>query len=101
MRINIVCAALRQCGSAAVRAAVRHSAHGSVRAVRAVGCGSALGSVWECARQCAALRQCGSVRQCAAVCGSVRQCGSAAVRVWQCAVVRQCMVVRAAAVCGM
>jgi hypothetical protein len=46
------------------------SAHGSVRAVRAVVCGSALGNVWQCARQCAAV--------CAAVCSSahrsVRQC---------------------------
>jgi hypothetical protein len=43
------------------------SAHGSVRAVRAALCVSALGSVWQCARQCAAVRQCGSVQQCAAV----------------------------------
>jgi hypothetical protein len=50
------------------------SAHDSVRVVRAIVCISALGSVWQCARQWAALS--GS----AAECGSVRQCGSAAVR---------------------
>jgi hypothetical protein len=48
--------------------------------VRTVVCaavfGSALGgSVWQCARQCAAVRHCGSVWQCAAV--RVAVCGSA------------------------
>jgi hypothetical protein len=38
------------------------SGHGSVLPVHAIVCGSALGSVWQCVRQCAALRQCGSVR---------------------------------------
>jgi hypothetical protein len=38
----------------------------------AVVCGSALGSVWECARQCAAVRQFAAVLQCAAV----RQCAA-------------------------
>jgi hypothetical protein len=45
-------------------------------------CGSALGSVWQCVRQCAAVLQC-SVRQCS----SMWQCG------WLCAAVRD-------AVCG-
>jgi len=63
--------------------------------------GSMRSSVWQRARQCAAVRQCDSVRQCArlcvavhvAVCGSaldsVQQCGSACVAVQQCAAVRQ------------
>jgi hypothetical protein len=51
----------RQC--AAVRTAVCDgSVHGSVRAVHAIVCGSALGSVRQSVRQCAAVRQCGSVR---------------------------------------
>jgi hypothetical protein len=60
----------------------------SVRAVmHAAVCGSVLGSVWQCARQCAAVRQCGSVRQCAQLCVAVRAavCGSALGSVWQCA----------------
>jgi hypothetical protein len=62
-----------------------------------------LDSAWQCARHCAANRQCGSVRQCAAVCSSIQQwaavcgsargcvrqsvavCGSAHGSVWQCA----------------
>jgi hypothetical protein len=64
----------RQCG--AVRAAVCGSAHGSMRAVHGAVCGSALCSVWQCARQGVAMRQCGIVQQCAAVlvavCASVR-----------------------------
>jgi len=54
-------------------------------------CGSASGSLWLCARQCAAVhlvvyvwqcaRQCAAVRHCAAVRNSMRQC------VRQCAVV--------------
>ena len=79
------CAAV--CGSAAVQAvrvAVCGSAHDGVRAVRAAVCGSVLGSVWQCALQCAAIRQCSSLQQCAAVCGSVRQC------VAVCGSVRQC-----------
>ena len=85
----------------AVRASVCGSAHGSVRAVRAAVCGSILGSLWQCARQRAAVWQCSSLQQWAAVGGSaaVRQCaavcGSAAVRVQQCGSVRQC-----AALCG-
>jgi hypothetical protein len=45
-------------------------------AVRTAVCGSALGSVWQCARRYAALLQCGSVQQCAAVRAAtfVRQC---------------------------
>jgi hypothetical protein len=86
------CPAVRQCGSAAGPAAVCGNAHGSVRAVRALVCDSALSSVWQCERQCAAAQQCGSVQQCAAVCGSVQQCaavcGSAAVQ--RCAAVRRC-----------
>jgi hypothetical protein len=71
--------------------------HCSVWQVHSAVCGSALGSVWQCARQCAAVRggaavcvKCGSVRQycsvwhCAAVCSSVRQCGSARAAVRQC-----------------
>jgi hypothetical protein len=37
-------------------------------------CGSAPGSVWQCARQCVAVWNCGSVQQYAAVWSSVRQC---------------------------
>jgi hypothetical protein len=48
-------------------------------------CGSVLGSVWQCARQCAAVRQCAVVR--------VWQCGS----VWQCARLSATV---CAAVCG-
>jgi hypothetical protein len=54
------------------------SAHSSVRAVRAVVYGIALGSsVRQCAQQYAAVRQRGSVhnvRQCVSAHGSVRQC---------------------------
>jgi hypothetical protein len=125
-----LCGSARHCGSEsgvsrsaavqAMRAAVRGSAPGSVRAERvAVVCGCALGSVWQCAQQCAAVRQsgivrggdvrlpvnaalCGSVWQCtrlcaavyaavcAAVCGSVRS--SVRGSVWQCA--RQCAAIR-------
>jgi hypothetical protein len=79
------CAAVRQCGSFLQSGSVRQcewqcvcgSTHDNVRAVRTAVCGSALGSsIWQCARQCAAVRQCGSVRHCAsvrvAVCGSAR-----------------------------
>jgi hypothetical protein len=62
----------------AVRAAMCGSVHGSVRAVRAAVCGSSvLGSVWQCARQCAAVRQCGSMQQCTAVQQCAAVCGSA------------------------
>jgi hypothetical protein len=85
------------------------STQGSVLAVRAAVCGSALGiSVRQCTRPCAAMRQCRSAHQCASVCVAVRaavcaqsaqcaqQCvavrlvvnGSAAVRVWHCGTVR-------------
>jgi hypothetical protein len=80
----VVCGSAAECGSVAARVAVRaavcDSAYGSVRAVHAVVCGNALGGVWQCARQCEAVRQCaavyvnarGCVRQCAqAVCGSM------------------------------
>jgi hypothetical protein len=59
------CAAGRQSGSvrvaesagATVCAAVSgSSAHGSVRAVRAALCGRALGSVWQCMRQCTSIQ---------------------------------------------
>jgi hypothetical protein len=72
-------------------------------------------SVWQCTRQCAAVRQCGSVWLCSnavrqyAIVWAVRQCKIAAVRgsasgsVWQCkqqcAAVRQCVAARAA-LCG-
>jgi hypothetical protein len=69
-----------------VRAAVCGNAHGSVRAVRvaAVCDGSALGSVRQCAWQCAAIRQCDSVavRGSAAVCGSVPKPRVFAVPTW-------------------
>jgi hypothetical protein len=85
-------AAAWQCGSVQQCAAVCDSAsgslcgsaHSSVLAVHVKVCGSALGSVWQCVQQCAAVRQCGSVWQC----GSVRQ---------QCK--RQCVAV-STAVCG-
>ena len=58
-------------------------------------CGSASGSLWLCARHCAAVhlvvyvwqcaRQCAAVRHCAAVCNSMRQF------VWQFVVVRTVM----------
>jgi hypothetical protein len=59
----------------------------SVRLVHVAVCGSVLGSVWQCARHCAAVRHCSSVRQCSSVrrsmrqsvCGSVAACGRAAV----------------------
>jgi hypothetical protein len=86
--IKIAYAAVR--GSAAVRAVraalCSSSAHNNMCAVHAAVCGNVLGSVWQCARQCAAVRQCSSLQQCAALCGSVRQCGCAAV----CGSVRQC-----------
>jgi hypothetical protein len=54
-----------------MRVAVCGSAHDSVRAVRKIVCIGVLGSVGQCARQCAALfgsaAVCGGVRQCAAV----------------------------------
>jgi hypothetical protein len=82
-----------------VRGAVCGSAQGIVRTVRTAVCGSVLGSVWQCAWQGAAIRQCGGVQQCAAVlqcvCGSAALCGSTAV--WQC--VRLCVAVHAAVVC--
>ena len=80
----------------------------SVRLVHAAVCGSVIGSVWQCARHCAAVRQCSSVRQCNSVrrsmrhslCGSVAACGKAAVcgSVRPCGSVRQgqCVTVRAA-----
>jgi hypothetical protein len=74
MNLRMDCAAVQQCGSAAVRAAVCGSAHGSVRAVRAAVCGSVLGSVWRGTWQCAAFRQYSSVRQCARQCAAVLQC---------------------------
>jgi hypothetical protein len=52
--------AVRQCGN------VLQYDRQSV-AVRTAVCGSALGSVWQCVRQCAAARQCASVQQFAAV----------------------------------
>jgi hypothetical protein len=88
-----VCGRVRQCGSAAgcgsaavcssargrARGSVwRQSAHGNVRAVRG-GVGSALGSVWQCTRQCAAVLQCAAVR--AAVCSSAN--GRARGSVWR------------------
>jgi hypothetical protein len=92
-----LCSSARQCGSASSASGnVCDSAHhGSVRAVcAAVACGSVLGSLWQCAQQCAAVRQCGSVRQCAAVRQSVavRQCASVRQRVVVCATVcvQQC-----------
>jgi hypothetical protein len=56
----------------AVWAAVCGIVHDSVPAVRAAVCGSILGGVWQCSRQCAAVRQCSSLQQFAAVRGSVR-----------------------------
>jgi hypothetical protein len=82
----------------AARVAVCCCVHGSVRTVRVAVCSSFVGSVWQCALQCAAVQQCGSVRQCAAVCGSA----SVAV-LWQCAAVcssvRQCVALHVV-VCG-
>jgi hypothetical protein len=84
-----------QCGSVGRRNSVRQceqqlmwQSHSGVCALHVIVCGSVLGSVWQWARQCAAVRQCGNVWQCAcllSVCGSVRQYGR------QCAAV--CMVV--------
>ena len=56
--------------------------------------GSMRSSVWQCARQCAAVLQCDSVRQCSRlyVAVHVAVCGSGRGSVWQC--VRQCLVVR-------
>jgi hypothetical protein len=56
------CDSVLQCSIAAVRAAVCGSAHGSMRTVCAIVYGSVLGSVWQCARQCAAVWQCDSVQ---------------------------------------
>jgi hypothetical protein len=53
------------CGIASSR--VCGSAHGSVCAVGAAVCGTALGSVGQCAQQCVAVWQCAVVRQCVAV----------------------------------
>jgi hypothetical protein len=69
---------VRQCGSLWQYARLCEAVHAAV-------CGSALGSVRKCARQCQALRQCSSVLQCcsvqpsALVCGSGVVCGSSAV----------------------
>jgi hypothetical protein len=52
-----------------VRVAACGSTHNNMCAVCTIVCISALGSVWQCARQCAALS--GS----AAVCGSAAACG--------------------------
>jgi hypothetical protein len=88
---SALCAAVRAavCGimwlCVAVRLIVCGNAHGSVRAVRAIVYGSALGSIWQCAVACG----CPAVRL--VVCGiahgsAVRLCGSAA----ECGSVRQC-----------
>jgi hypothetical protein len=83
--------------SAAVRAAVCDSAQGSVRAIGAAVCGSALGtSVWQCARHCVAILRgtvCGNVCAAIYVRQRVRQCGS--MRQFE----RLCAAVRTAAVC--
>jgi hypothetical protein len=100
MNLHMDCAAVRQCGSAAVRqcawlcAAVRQCAvvcgskHGSVRgmrAVRAAVCCSAIGIVRQGGSACVAVWQWVAVRcenQCARQCAVV--CGSARGSVWQC-----------------
>ena len=61
----------------------RHHGHGSVRAVRAAVCSSALGSVYMAVQQCVREWQCGSgVWRCARLCVGVRTAvfGS----VWRC-----------------
>jgi hypothetical protein len=87
---------LRLSGSAAMCASgsLCGNAHYSVRVVRAIVCGSALGSLWQYVRQCAAVRQCSSVRQ---------QCERQCVAVYtvvcaQCAL--QCVAVRLVVVYG-
>jgi hypothetical protein len=101
-----LCGSVRQCrqyGSATVRAAVCGSASGSVQqcalqcvAVRAAVCGC------PAVRQCVAVRQWAAVRQCAwqcvVVCSSAASCSSASDGVWQCE--RWCAAVRAA-VCSL
>jgi hypothetical protein len=61
------CAAVRECTAVWQCAAVRQCV-----AVRTEVCGSAHGSVWQCARQCAAESAHGSVWQCAQQCVAVR-----------------------------
>jgi hypothetical protein len=56
------CAAVRQYGTVWQCAAV----HAAV-------CGTARGSVWQCVRQCAAVRQCTRQRAVVQRCGRVRQ----------------------------
>jgi hypothetical protein len=57
------CKPPRQC--VAVRPVVCGNARSSMSTLRTIVYGSALGSIWQRARQCATVRQCGSVRQCA------------------------------------
>ena len=63
--------------------AVFGSAHGSVRAMHAAVCGSALGSVSQCVRQYAAVCRSAAVCGSATVCGSAAVSGSASGSVWQ------------------
>jgi hypothetical protein len=56
MNLRMESAVVRQCGI------VRQYEPRCVAVPTAV-CGSVLGSVWQCARQCAAVRHCGSLRQ--------------------------------------
>jgi hypothetical protein len=63
------CPAVRQCAALRQCEAVCRSAHGSMHAVHAAECGSALGAVWQRVWQCGNVPQCAAVR--AAGCGSV------------------------------
>jgi hypothetical protein len=82
-------AVMRQCAAIDLWACIygyiyigEHQNNNVVITVRQCGgvCGSASSSVWQCARQCAALRQCPAVSDSAAVCNSsAAVCGSAAV----------------------
>ena len=95
VRGGVLCTAVRAavCGIVWLCVAVRligcGNARSSVRAVvRTIVYGSALGSTWQRARQCAAVWQCGSVRQQFAW---LVVYGSARGKLWQCyAAVRQC-----------
>jgi hypothetical protein len=86
------CAAVRQYDE---RQCVAVRTVDSVRLVHAAVCGSVLGSVWHCARHCAAVRQCNSVRQCGSLCAAVWQRTAGR----RCAAMRQC-VCGSAAVCA-